>query len=60
MTSIPDKRYFRPDEVAKLLDQPLRTIYHWLETDKIGHLHFGRKTRIRREELERVMREGVQ
>lgn len=56
---IPDKQYFRPEEVAKFLDQPLRTIYYWLEKDKIKHLHYGRKTRIKREELERVMRDGV-
>jgi hypothetical protein len=44
MTDLPNKRYFRPDEVARILEQPLRTVYYWLENDKIKHLHLGRKT----------------
>jgi excisionase family DNA binding protein len=59
MTDIPNKRYFRPDEVAKILEQPLRTIYYWLEHDKIKHLHFGKKTVVPREEIERIINGGL-
>jgi len=59
MTELPNKRYFRPDEVAKILEQPLRTIYYWLKTEKIKHLHFGKRTVIAREEVERIVCDGV-
>lgn len=56
---VPNKRYFRPDEVSRILEQPLRTIYYWLERDKIKHLHFGSKTVVPREEVQRLMAEGI-
>jgi excisionase family DNA binding protein len=56
---IPNKRYFRPDEVARILEQPLRTVYYWLAHDKIKHLHYGRKTLISNEEMERILRLGI-
>ena len=59
MNNLPDKRWFRPDEVARYLEQPVRTIYRWLDKDMISHLHLGRKTLIPRTELERILREGI-
>lgn len=59
VTDIPDKRYFRPDEVAKILEQPLRTIYFWLQHDKIKHLHFGKRVKITREEVEKISERGI-
>jgi len=59
MTEIPNKRFFRPDEVAVILEEPIRTIYRWLKDKKIIHIPHGRKKRIPRAELERVIREGI-
>jgi excisionase family DNA binding protein len=59
LTDILNKRYFRPDELAALIEKPLRTIYRWLERDFIRHVHFGRATAIPRDEVERILREGV-
>ena len=59
MRDLPDKRYFRPDEVATILERPVRTIYFWLAENKIKHLHFGRRQVVPREEIERLEREGV-
>jgi excisionase family DNA binding protein len=57
--NIPDKRYFRPDEVAEILDQPLRTIYYWLQMGMIKHLRLGRKIVVQKEEIERILRLGL-
>jgi excisionase family DNA binding protein len=59
MTDIPNKRYFRPDEVAEILEQPIRTVYYWLEKDKIKHLHLGKKTVVPREEVQKILEFGV-
>jgi excisionase family DNA binding protein len=59
MTELPNKRYFRPDELARILEQPIRTIYYWLENNRIRHLHFGKKMVIPCEEVQRVLREGM-
>jgi excisionase family DNA binding protein len=59
MMDIPDKRYFRPDEVAVLIEESVRAVYYWLQKDRIKHLHHGRKTMIPREEVERIIQNGV-
>jgi len=59
VTDIPNKRYFRPDEVARIIEEPLRAIYRWLESDRIRHIHHMRKTLIPRDEIERILKEGV-
>ena len=54
---IPEKRLFRPDEVAKMLDVSLPTIYRWCESGKIGFIRIGpRLMRIERECVIRVIR----
>jgi excisionase family DNA binding protein len=54
-----EKKYFRPDELAHMIEKPTWLIYRWLREDRIKHLHFGRKTRIPKEEVERILREGI-
>jgi excisionase family DNA binding protein len=56
---LPDKRYYRPDELARIIEEPLRLVYRWLENDKIKHIHHGRKTMIPRSEIDRILSEGV-
>lgn len=60
MTNIPDKKYFRIDEVAFYLEETTSLIYKWLQRGKIKHLKHGRKTLIPRDELIRIMEQGVQ
>jgi excisionase family DNA binding protein len=60
MVDIPNKRYFRPDELARILEQPLRTIYFWLKNNKIKHLHYGKRTVVPREEICRIIKMGIQ
>ena len=59
MVGIPDKRYFRPDEVAAIIEEPIRSVYRWIKAGLIRHVRHGRKTRIAKEEIERILREGV-
>ena len=48
--NIPEKRLFRPDEVAKMLDVSLPTVYRWCESGKLGFIRIGpRLMRIERE-----------
>jgi excisionase family DNA binding protein len=48
--NIPEKRLFRPDEVAKMLDVSLPTIYRWCESGRLGFIRIGpRLMRIERE-----------
>ena len=57
-----DKENYRPDEVAEALNLSIWTIYRLLKTNKIKHWHLGkshRGARIPREELERILKEGV-
>ena len=59
MTKIPNKQWFRPDEVAAMLEEPIRNVYLWLDQDKIRHIHVGRKTKISRAEVLRILRDGI-
>jgi excisionase family DNA binding protein len=59
MTKLPNKQWFRPDEVAAMLEEPIKNVYFWLRTGRIKHVHFGRKTKIHRDEISRIMREGI-
>lgn len=54
-----DKRWYRPDELAEELGEPLRNVYFWLQHDAIKHIHVGRKIKISREELDRLMAKGT-
>lgn len=58
MTTLPNKAYFRIDEVAKYVDVHRCTLYRWIESGKCkvtiiaGHLK-----RISRNEVERLINE---
>jgi len=60
MPEIPNKRFFRPDEVARYLEYvSKRMVYRWCQEEKIRFIRYGRRTVIPREELLRIMKEGV-
>ena len=46
---IPEKRMFRADEVAEILDVSLPTVYRWCEHGKIDFIRIGGSIRIKRE-----------
>ena len=47
---IPDKRLFRPDEVAKIFEVSLRTVQRWCECGRLESFRLGpRKIKIERE-----------
>jgi excisionase family DNA binding protein len=54
-----EKRYLRPDEVARDLEEPVRNIYLWIQKGLIEAVHLGKKIKISREELERIRKEGT-
>lgn len=58
-TEIPNKRWYRPDEVAAAIEEPLSNIMRWIREDKIKHMHFGRKVKIPKNELERLISDGI-
>ena len=54
---IPEKRLFRPDEVAKLFDVSVRTVYGWCDAGKLEFLRIGGRTmRIERECIIKIIR----
>lgn len=50
LEDIPTK-WHTPEEVAKLLKLDVSTVYRWLNAGKLGGLQFGKKWRIRDEDL---------
>ena len=57
MTSaIPDKPYYRPDELAEAADLSIWTVYRMLKDDKITHSHIGHSVRIPRDEFLRILK----
>ena len=56
---IPDKRFYRPDEVATALEVSLRSVYRWVAKGYIQHIHCGSKIRVHREEMDRILRVGI-
>ena len=60
MTELPDKRYFRPDELAKIIEQREQFVRTAIKRGLIKHVDFGpRKTFIPREEVERIIQFGI-
>ena len=53
---IPEKRMFRADEVAKILDVSVPTIYRWCEHGKMDFIRIGGSIRIKRECIISVIR----
>jgi excisionase family DNA binding protein len=58
VTTIPMKDWFRPDELAVVMQEPISNVYRWLREGKIKHVHFGRKTKIPHDEVERILAAG--
>jgi excisionase family DNA binding protein len=57
MDGIPEKLYYRPDEVARLLRVSVRTVRRWVAMNRIEHVHTpGRAIRIPGQELKRIIR----
>lgn len=59
MTTISDKTYYRPSEIAKYLDVSDYTVRKWMRLGKIQHVHFSGVIRIHRNELTRILQEGI-
>ena len=59
MMAIAVKRYYRPDELAREINEPIRNVYFWIEVGKIKVVHFGRKRKIERSEFIRVVEKGI-
>ena len=54
---IPTKRLFRPDEVAKIFDVSVKTVYNWCDCGKLDFLRIaGRTMRIERECIIKIIR----
>ena len=52
---VPEKKYYRPDEVARLLRVTRSTVYFWVSRGKIGHIRTpGGLIRISRDEIEKL------
>jgi excisionase family DNA binding protein len=51
MTDLPNKAFLRPEEVAKWLDIPVKTLYGWIAEGKVpaDRIAESRILRIRRE-----------
>ena len=59
MVKIPDKHYYRPDELAAAIDVPIKTVYRLMGRGYIRHVHMGRSARISREEFIRILNGGL-
>lgn len=53
-------RLYSRDEAAKWLGVSVRTVDCWTRTGQLKVVKLGRAVKIRREELERVSREGIE
>lgn len=57
--SIPDKNYYRPDELAQAMSVSTATIRRWMRMGLIRHVRWRLMTRIPGEEFWRILREGM-
>jgi len=53
MTTLPDKKLLRPDEVAKFWSVSTKTIYRWIDMGIIPAVKKGGTVRVPREEAEK-------
>jgi len=58
MTDIPDKRYFRPDELAKEMGICIETVRRWLRQGRVMHIHLPREQLIPHDEFIRIVQSG--
>jgi excisionase family DNA binding protein len=63
---LPDKPYYRVGELARELERafgervPVSTIYEWIRREKVMHVHVGRKLKIARDEVQRILARGIE
>jgi hypothetical protein len=59
MSRLPDKEFFRADEVMKLFGfKTVKTVYRWIRTGRLKYIVTpGGRKRITRSEIERIARE---
>ena len=51
-----EKKYiYSPEEIAKLLDISIRTVYSWIYKGKLKYFKAGRLTRVKKEDLEEFL-----
>lgn len=54
------KAFYRPDELATALGEPVRNIYRWIRRGKIDHVKVDRKIMIPRKEFVRIVGKHLQ
>lgn len=52
-------KLYTVEEVAKYLNLKEMTIYNWLRLKRISGLKLGGRWRIKQEELDRILKEGL-
>lgn len=55
------KNYYRPDEVAKMFQVSVKTVYLWVDTGKMdGERIAGRTIRIHRDAIQKVIKPATE
>jgi len=54
-----ERHFYRPDELARALDEETDAIYRLIRLGLIRHIRLRKKIKIPREEYERVLKEGI-
>jgi len=56
VTNLPDKAYYRPDEIADFFRVSKKTVYNWIETGRLAATKIaGTSVRIPREALQDIV-----
>lgn len=55
---LPDKLFFKPADIARLLDVKVKTVYGWCETGQLGSIKIGGTLRIPRAAVIDAMKRG--
>jgi hypothetical protein len=58
MTDIPDKRYYLPEELAKIMRVKVETVRRWIRQERVLHVHLPKGTRIEKDEFVFVQKHG--
>ena len=53
------KHWYRPDEVARILEEPRRKIYRLIQAKQIQAVVIGRRLKVSSDELERLILRGT-
>jgi excisionase family DNA binding protein len=59
MTKLAEKMNYRPDEVAAIMDVSVDTIYRAMSSGVIAFVHVGRRHRISRAEVLKIISSGI-